>query len=158
MNKIALALIAAGSCLVSAGSAYAQLPSRPFLFGLWEGTMTVVQPNADGSPMLPPYSGEQFHFRLDIGESNLVMYFEQGENQWVAVGEGADLRLNEQGRSAIVMAVMSVEPVTQSRVFNIVRWDEQQLTVYLSQIISKGPNGEPPTHFGAMGQMTRIEQ
>lgn len=157
MKKLAIALLSVSS-LISGASAFAQLPTQPYLFGLWEGTMTVVQPGGDG-PMLPPFDGaSQSQFRLDIRDTNLVMYFPTGPDEWTPVGEGADLRLNEQGRSAIVMAGMRVDPFTETWVINVVRWDEENITVYLSRVMSPNPDGTPATRIGALGQMKRIEQ
>ena len=150
MRKIGIVLTLVCASLLS-GIALAQLPSKPYLVGVWEGNMTVME-DREGNPMLPPFAAQQ-PFRLDIRETNLVMYFPTGDpsNPWLALGEGADLRLNQAERSAIVIAQVGQNP-TVTMMLNIVRWDEQNLTVYMSRVTG----GEMPAAFGAMGQMKRV--
>ena len=156
MKRLALFLSTCIVCIYSGGSAYGQLPSEPYLYGVWEGVLTVVEQREDGNPMLPPYNAQQFPFRLDIRDTNLVMFF-QGGDGWVGIGEGADLRLNRQGRSAVVLVGMSAGDPTETWMLNLTRWDEETLTVYLSQVVSRnGATGEVPTTFGALGQLMRI--
>ena len=158
MQKIAIfSILAAPLLLLGNQAAFAQLPSQPYLYGVWEGVMTVVEQREDGDAAVAPFDGQRFAFRLDIRDTNLVMYFQQGPDQWVGIGEGADLRLNEQGRSAIVLAAMSQGDPTETWMLNLTRWNEESLTVYLSQVVSRnGESGAAPTTFGALGQMTRV--
>ena len=158
MKRLALFLSVGIACLGSGGAANGQLPSQPYLYGVWEGVMTVVEQREPGNPMLPPFNAQQFPFRLDIRDTNLVMYF-QGGDGWVGIGEGADLRLNEQGRSAIVLAAMSAGDPSETWMINVTRWNEQTLMVYLSQVVSRnGQTGDGPTTFGALGQMMKVSE
>jgi hypothetical protein len=147
-------LIALCACSLP-GLSVAQLPSQPFLTGIWEGTMTVVEDKGQGSPMLPPFQGEQFPFRLDIRNTNLVFYF-RTQDGWTGIGEGSDLRLNQEGRSAVVVASLPAGELAETWMINVARWDEQSITVYLSRVTSAdGKNAQRPASFAAIGQMTR---
>jgi hypothetical protein len=159
MRRIIIILIAVyASCL--SGTSVAQQPTQPFLFGLWEGTMTVVERRDEGDALLPPLQGEQFPFRLDIKNTNLVMYF-RTQDGWFGIGEGSDLRLNQQDRSAIVIAAFPGEGTdpTETWTLNVARWNEDSIVVYLSQVTSANEgNGQPPVSFAAFGQMMRAAQ
>jgi hypothetical protein len=157
MKKIFAILAVASVVFLTGGPASAQLPSQPYLFGVWEGVMTVVPQGDGGDPVVPPFEGEQFSFRLDIRDTNLVMLFPDGQGGWVGIGEGADLRLNQAGRSAIVVAAMSADEPTETWMLNLTRWDEETLAVYLSQLVSPDDaNGQPARPFKAFAQMRRI--
>jgi hypothetical protein len=141
---------------LSSAAALAQQPSQPFLFGIWEGTMTVIDDAPEGSAAVPPFQGEQFPFRLDIRNTNLVMYF-RTQDGWTGIGEGADLRLNQEGRSAIVVAQIPAGDLTETWMLNIARWDEENIAVHLSRITSADKGGSPPpASFTAFGQMKRV--
>jgi hypothetical protein len=134
------------------------LPSEPYLFGVWEGEMSVIEERADGDPATPPFQGERFPFRVDIKNTNLIFYF-RGQDGWLPIGDGSDLRLNQAGRSAIVVAALPAGELTETWMLNLVRWDEATLLVYLSRLLSRdGANSQPPVSFGAIGQMTRLEE
>ena len=121
-------------------------PSRPYLTGKWEGVMTGIGAELDGSPsMVPPFDEArgQFGFRLDIRETNLVMYFRNGD-QWISLGEGQDLRTNEQGRSAIaVTSVNAANGGIEAMVLNIMLWNEETIAVHMSRVTGAGPDGGP---------------
>ena len=120
--------------------------------------MTVVPQDAD-KPLVEPFDGQKFNFRLDIKDTNLVMYLQNGPDSWVGIGEGADLRLNQAGRSAIVIAALAAGDPTETWMLNITRWDEQNLAVFLTQLVSPDDaNGQPARPFLAYGQMQRISQ
>jgi len=158
MKKFLSILVAAPAIVLCGTSAVAQLPSTPYLFGEWEGVMTVA-PQVDRNPMVEPLQGEQFTFRLDIRDTNLVMKFPNGQGGWAAIGEGADLRLNQQGRSAIVIAAMANGDPTETWMLNITRWDEENIAVFLSQVVSPDDtNGQPARPFKAFGKMQRISE
>ena len=164
MKRYFLGMIAAVTGMLASGSALAQLPTEPYLFGVWEGTMTIVPDRAEGSPPAVVGQGDQFPFRLNIRDTNLVMFFQVGPDEWRGIGENADLQLNRAGRSAVVIAAMSNgrdqdgNPITtETWMLNIVRWNEELITVHLSQVKSKDPaSGAAPTSFAAVGQMKRI--
>lgn len=148
-------------CLL-AQPASAQEPSKPFLTGKWEGVMTVVGPEADGSPsVLPPMEAArgQFGYRLDIRQTNLVMYFQQGSD-WIGMGEGLDLRLNQEGRSSVVIAQLrgSNPDSIEVMMLNIVRWDEDTLAVFMSRQTGAGSSGtEPPQPLVFFGRLNRAD-
>jgi hypothetical protein len=159
-----LARLATACCavLLFVNSASAQAPSRPFLTGKWEGVMTGVGANADGSTaIVPPFDPQrgQVGFRLDIRQTNLVMYFQNGA-EWIGVGEGQDLRTNEQGRSAIVITAFPVPSGAREAIMlNIVRWNEETIAVYMSRVTGVDPNGggSPPAPINLMGILNRAE-
>lgn len=158
MRTLVAFFITLCACLAPAGFAFAQLPSQPFLTGIWEGTMTVVEDKGQGSPALPPFQGEQFPFRLDIRNTNLVFYF-RTQNGWTGIGEGSDLRLNQDGRSAIVVASLPAGELSETWMINVARWNEESITVYLSRVTSADEKaGRPPQSFAAIGQMQRVKQ
>lgn len=157
MRKFIALFVTLCACTLP-GLAAAQLPSQPFLTGIWEGTMTVIEDKGQGSPMLPPFQGEQFPFRLDIRNTNLVFYF-RAQDGWTGIGENSDLRLNQEGRSAIVVASLPAGELTETWMINVMRWDEQNITVYLSRVTSADQKGgQPPQSFAALGQMQRVKQ
>ena len=159
MKTVRTLLAAAGATALLLGSAVAQLPTQPYLFGEWEGIMTVVPQQDVGAAVAYPFNGEQFQFRLAIGETNLVMKFPDGQGGWASIGEGADLRLNQAGRSAIVVAAMAVGDPTETWMLNIARFDELNIAVFLSQVVSPADTqGQPARPFKAFGQMQRISQ
>jgi hypothetical protein len=148
MKNLARILALGSVVLLFAQSVSAQAPSRPFLTGKWEGVMTGVGANADGSAsVVPPMQAErgQVGFRLDIRGDNLVMHFQVGENQWQALGDNADLRLNDAGRSAIVIVNLGSEVM----MLNIVRWDEPTLVVHMSRV--------GPQVVNSMGSLTKTD-
>lgn len=118
--------------------------------------MTVIVERGENPPMLPPFTGEQFLFRLDIRNTNLVFYFRDGD-RWVGIGEGRDLRLNQQDRSAIVVASLPAGDVTETWMLNVARWDEETIAVYLSRVTSAhAPTSQRAASFGALGQLKRV--
>lgn len=136
-----------------------QGPSRPYLTGKWEGVMTRVGAEDDGSPSaVPPFDNtrDQYGFRLDIRERNLVMYFQSGD-QWISLCEGQDLRTNEQGRSAVVItALNAANGGIETMVLNIMRWNEDTIAVHMSRVSGAGPNGgELPPPVNSMGILNR---
>lgn len=156
-----IARILAVSCLgfLTVQLASAQVPSRPFLTGKWEGVMTLVGPQPDGSPTIaPPFEGGQFGFRLDIRQTNLVMYFQSGAD-WIAFGEGQDLRLNEQGRNSIVIAALpagATGNLIETMMLNISRWDEETITVHMSRVTQADEaSGQPASSVNSMGRFGR---
>lgn len=158
MRTIVALFITLCASALTAGVAIAQLPSQPFLTGIWEGTMTVVEDKGQESTMLPPFQGEQFPFRLDIRNSNLVFFF-RTQDGWTGIGEGSDLRLNQEGRSAIVVASLPAGELSETWMINVARWNEESITVYLSRVTSADEKaGQPPQSFAAIGQMTRVNQ
>lgn len=159
MKTLNTRLAAACAVMLFSGSALSQLPTQPFLFGEWEGVMTVVPQQDDGAGLAYPFDGQQFMFRLAIGETNLVMKFSDNQGGWVPIGEGSDLRLNQAGRSAIVIAAMSDQEPTETWMLNITRWDEENISVFWSQLTSPAEaNGAPANPVTAFGQMQRISQ
>lgn len=133
--------------------------SRPFLQGDWEGVLTAVGPEADGSPsILPPFQAArgQVGFRLAIGETNLVMYFQNGSD-WVALGEGQDLRLNQAGRSSIVItALPATENSIETMMLNIMRWEEDAILVHMSRVTGADEKaGTGPGVVNLMGLLGR---
>lgn len=152
--KYALAGVAV---VLTVQAALAQAPSRPFLTGKWEGVMTGVGPLPDGSPSVaPPLDPQrgQYGYRLDIRQTNLVMQFQNGD-QWISFGEGQDLRLNEQGRSAVVIAALGApNGGIETMMINIVRWNEDTIAVHVSRVTG-GAGGEPPPPVNSMGILNR---
>jgi hypothetical protein len=145
--------------LVVGGQDSTSLLSRPFLTGVWEGVMTGVGAQPDGSPSVtPPFDAArgQYRFRLNIGTTNLVMYFQNGD-QWIGLGEGQDLRTNEQGRSAIVStSLQAANGATEALMLNIVRWDELTIAVQMSRVTGAGPRGGAlPLPVNSMGILNR---
>jgi hypothetical protein len=159
MKKFLSILAATSAIFLSGNSAIAQLPTTPYLFGVWEGVMTVVPPQESGAPLVAPFEGQQFGFRLDIRDTNLVLYLPDGQGGWFGIGEGSDLRLNDAGRSAIVVAALASGDPTETWMLNITRWDEENLAVFLSQLVSPDDaNGAPAKPFKAYALMQRIEE
>ena len=163
MNRT-LSILVATAALVGAGTAaFAQLPTQPYLFGMWEGTMSVVPQQDDGNGLPYPFdTQEQFPMRLDIKDTNLVIHVPDGQGGFVPVGQGADLRLNQAGRSAIVIAAMSDGSnggPTDTWMLNITRWNEQQIAVFWSQVQSAdAASGAPVRASKYFGFMERISQ
>ena len=157
MKNLARILAIGAVVLLYVQPASAQLPSRPFLTGKWEGVLTGVGPNADGSPsMVPPMQPErgQVGFRLDIRGDNLVMYFQSGDN-WIGLGEGQDFRLNDVDRSAIVItALAAAGGAIESMMLNIVRWDEESIVIHMSRVTGAA-GGQGPQLVNLMGSMTK---
>lgn len=152
LGTVLISLCAFLALAVSRG----QLPSQPFLTGVWEGVMTVVLERGDNPPMQPPFQGEQFRFRLDIKNTNLVFYF-RDQDRWVGIGEGRDLRLNQEDRSAIVVASLPAGDLTETWMLNVMRWDEENITVHLSRVTSAdAKTAQRPASFGALGQLKRV--
>jgi hypothetical protein len=158
-----LARIFAASCAVMlfVHSASGQAPSRPFLTGKWEGVMTGVGANPDGSSTsVPPFDAArgQYGFRLDIRQTNLVMHFQNGD-QWIGLGEGQDLRTNEQGRSAVVITALNgSNGGIEAMMLNIVRWNEETIAVHMSRVTGAGPSGGAlPPPINSMGILNRAE-
>lgn len=160
MKTLARLATACVAGLLLINSTFAQPPSRPFLQGKWEGVMTGVGANPDGSPTeLPPFDPArgQFGFRLDIRATNLVMYFQNGD-QWIGLGEGLDLRTNELGRSAVVIAALPAQNGgREAMMLNIVRWNETTIAVFMSRVTGAGPNGDMPTSLTTMGIFNRAQ-
>lgn len=157
MRKLVALILTLCACALPAGLAVAQLPSQPFLTGIWEGTMSVIE-DRDGGPAVPPFQGEQFPFRLDIRNTNLVFYF-RTQDGWTGIGEGSDLRLNQEGRSAIVVASLPAGDRSETWMLNVTRWDEQNIIVHLSRVTSADEKaGQAPQSFSALGQMQRVTQ
>lgn len=144
-----------------AHAASAQELSRPYLQGKWEGVMTGVAALPDGSPSsVPPFDPArgQYGFRLEIRATNLVMYFQNGD-QWIALGEGMDLRTNEQGRSGVVITALNgSNGGIEAMMLNIVRWTEDSIAVHMSRVTGAGPNGGAlPPPVNSMGILNRAE-
>ena len=159
MKKFLSLLVVTVGVIYTGASALAQLPTQPYLFGEWEGVMSVVPQQDSGNGVAYPFNGEQFQFRLDIRDTNLVMKFPDGQGGWAALGEGADLRLNQAGRSAIVIAAMANGDPTETWMLNVTRWDEENIAVFLSQLVSPDDgNGAPARPFKAFGFMQRISK
>jgi hypothetical protein len=158
--KILGKLLAVGlGVVLFAQVASSQAPSRPLLTGKWEGVMTGVGAQTDGSASLvPPFDAQrgQYGFRLDIRQTNLVMYFQNGD-QWIGLGEGQDLRLNEQGRTSIVItALQGANGGIEAMMLNIVRWNEDTIAVHMSRVTGAGPDGgQLPPPVNSMGLLGR---
>lgn len=150
------------AAILFAQSASGQELTRPYLTGKWEGVMTGVGALPDGSPApVPPFNAAlgQYGFRLEIRQTNLVMYFQSGD-QWVALGEGADLRTNEQGRSAVVITALRNQQNggMEAMMLNIVRWTEDSIAVHMSRVTGAGPSGgELPPPVNSMGILNRAQ-
>lgn len=158
MRRLIALVVTLCAVALPAGLAVAQLPSQPFLTGIWEGTMAVIEERGDGPPKVPPFQGEQFPFRLDIRNTNLVFYF-RTQDGWTGIGEGSDLRLNQEGRSAIVVASLPAGERSETWMLNVTRWDEENIIVHLSRVTSADEKaGQPPQTFSALGQMQRVRQ
>lgn len=159
MKTLVKFALAGVTLVLSAQAALAQAPSRPFLTGKWEGIMTGVGPLADGSPaVLPPFDAQRgtYGYRLDIGATNLVMQFQDGNGQWISFGEGQDLRLNEQGRTAIVIAALGASNGgIDAMMINIVRWDEDTIAVHVSRVTGAAGGDLPPAPVNSMGRLNR---
>jgi hypothetical protein len=163
MNKTIFRMAAVAALLGAGTAALAQLPTQPYLFGLWEGVMSVVPQQDDGNGLAYPFNTqEQFPFRLDIKDTNLVIHVPDGQGGFIPVGQDADLRLNQAGRSAIVIAAMSDGSdggPTDTWMLNITRWNEEQIAVYWSQVQSAdAANGTPVRASKYFGFMERISQ
>jgi hypothetical protein len=147
--------------MLFAHPASAQELTRPYLTGKWEGVMTGIGPQADGTTAaVPPFDPArgQFGFRLEIRQTNLVMYFQNGD-QWIGLGEGMDLRTNEVGRSAIVITALNgANGGIEAMMLNIVRWTEDSIAVHMSRVTGAGPSGGPlPPPINAMGILNRAQ-
>jgi hypothetical protein len=121
--------------------------------------MTGIGAPPDGSSSVtPPFDAArgQYGFRLDIRQTNLVMYFQNGD-QWIALGEGQDLRTNEQGRSAIVITALNgSNGGIEAMMLNIVRWNETTIAVQMSRVTGAGPDGGAlPPPVNSMGILNR---
>lgn len=137
--------------------------SRPYLTGKWEGVMTGVGPLADGSSSsVPPFDPArgQYGFRLEIRQTNLVMYF-QSPDGWLALGnaEGQDLRTNEKDRTAVVITALGAQNGgIDTMMLNIVRWTEDSIAVHMSRVTGAGPSGgQVPPPINSMGILNRAE-
>lgn len=134
--------------------------SRPYLQGKWEGVMTGVGPRADGAPSaVPPFdpSRGQYGFRLEIRQTNLVMYFQNGD-QWIPLGnqEGQDLRTNEDRRTAVVITALgATNGGIDTMMLNIVRWTEDSIAVHMSRVTGAGTGTEVPPPINSMGILNR---
>jgi hypothetical protein len=158
MKKISRILLVSGLGILFMQLASAQMPSRPFLQGKWEGVMTVVAAQPDGSPTIsPPMQGAgQYGFRLDIRQTNLVMYFQNGD-QWIGLGEGQDLRLNEAGRNSIVITALQPSANSiETMMLNITRWDEDTIAVHMSRVSS--PDAEAGTSVSTINSFGRFQR
>jgi hypothetical protein len=84
------------------------------------------------------------------------MYFRNGD-QWISLGEGQDLRTNEQGRSAVaITALNAANGGIETVMLNIVRWNEDSIAVHISRVSGAGPNGGPlPPSVDSMGILER---
>lgn len=154
MKNIARLIVGCCAFWLIVQSASAQAPSRPFLTGKWQGVMTAVQAEADGSPhVMPPIEGPgQIGFRLDIRADNLVLYFQSGD-QWAGIGEGLDLRTYEQGRSAITTVALPAGENLEVMQLNIVRYDEDTIGVFMTRVTG----GAQPSAITMLGRLTRAD-
>lgn len=124
--------------------------------------MTGIGALPDGSPAsVPPFDPArgQYGFRLEIRATNLVMYFQNGD-QWIALGEGMDLRTNEQNRSAVVITALRNQQNggMEAMMLNIARWTEDSIAVHMSRVTGSGPNGgEMPPPINSMGILNRAD-
>jgi len=137
-----------------------EILSRPYLTGKWEGVMTGVGPAATGAPAaVPPFDQTrgQYGFRLEIRQTNLVMYF-QGADGWIPLGnaEGADLRTNEKDRTAVVITALGAnDGAIDTMMLNIVRWTEDSIIVHMSRVQGPGNDGQVPPPVNSMGILNR---
>jgi len=157
MKKVIRILAVGCLGILSTQLATAQIPSRPFLQGKWEGIMTVVTPQPDGSPTIaPPLQGAQYGFRLDIRQTNLVMYFQNG-TEWIGLGEGQDLRLNPpDGRNTIVITALPAGNAIETMMLNITRWDEDTILVHVTRVAGgDSAAGQAPTTINSIGRFAR---
>jgi len=116
-----------------------------------------VSANPDGSPIaVPPFNPAlgELGFRLEIRPTNLVMYFQNGD-EWIGVGNqpGQDLRTNENGRTGVVITGLGAEIM----MLNVVRWKEDEIAVHMSRVAPAGPDGAVPPPINLMGILTRTE-
>jgi len=162
MNTLARLFLAGCALALSAQIASAQAPSRPFLTGKWAGVLTVV--DAPGLPdeVIPPFPtdpGRQLGFRLDIAQTNLTMQLQAAENNWIEIGRDADLRTNEQGRTAVVVTALGnpAQPPLETMVLNIVRWDEDTIGVFMSRVTTLQEGQEEPQHLTFLGRLNRAD-
>lgn len=161
MKKIAILLVYLGAALCT-HVAVAQQPSLPFLFGVWEGAMTVIPERAEGgAPAVFPFEGQAMPLsRLNIRKTNLVLYFQGPDGSLQQMGEQLDFRLNEQGRSAVVIIALQPQGEggpTETWMVNIARWDEETIAVHVSRVTSgSGDAAQPPVSFAAFGQMRKV--
>jgi hypothetical protein len=161
MKTLVRLVTACFAVVLFAHTAMAQELSRPYLQGKWEGVMTGIGPQADGSPSsVPPFDPArgQYGFRLEIKATNLVMYFQNGD-QWIPLGEGMDLRTNEQGRSGVVITALNAQNGgIDAMMLNIVRWTEDSIAVHMSRVTGAGPNGGAvPPPVNSAGILNRAE-
>jgi hypothetical protein len=155
MKKLSRILAVACLGFLSVQLASAQMPSRPFLQGKWEGVMTVVVPPDSGPLVMPPFQGPQYGFRLDIRQTNLVMYFQNG-TEWIALGEGQDLRLNESGRNSIVITALPAGNAIETMMLNITRWDEETIFIHMSRVSGVDEDaGRAASTINSMGRFGR---
>jgi hypothetical protein len=161
MKTLVRLVTACCAILLFAHAASAQELSRPYLTGKWEGVMTGVGALPDGTPaVVPPFDPTrgQIGFRLDIRQTNLVMYFQNGD-QWIGLGEGMDLRTNENGRSAVVITALNAQGgAIEAMMLNIVRWSEDSIAVHMSRVTGAGPSGgQLPPPVNMMGILNRAQ-
>lgn len=134
--------------------------SRPFLQDTWQGVLTAVGLDGDPTPgVYPPFPndpGRQLGFQLAIGQTNLVLYLQNGEN-WIPIGEGQDLRLNDEGRSSIVITALPAGEAIEVWVLNIMRWEEHTLLVHLSRTTGANEAAQQgPGVLNLMGILNRV--
>ena len=143
------------------GDEFIEYPvSRPLLTGRWGGVMTAVGLQGDPAPgVFPPFPndpGRQLGFQLAIEQTNLVIYLQNGEN-WIPIGEGQDLRLNDQGRSSIVITALPAGNAIEVWLLNIMRWKEDSLLVHLSRTTGADESAQlAPSVLNLMGELERI--
>lgn len=155
MKTLARLVTACCAAMLVAHTVSAQELSRPYLQGKWEGVMTGVGAQPDGSPAsAPPFDPArgQLGFRLEIRPTNLVMYFQNGD-QWIPVGDqpGQDLRTNENRRTGVVITGLGAEIM----MLNLMRWKEDEIAVHMSRVAPAGPDGVVPPPINLMGILAR---
>jgi hypothetical protein len=135
--------------------------SRPFLQDTWQGVLTAVGLDGDPRPgVYPPFPndpGRQLGFQLAIAQTNLVLYLQNGEN-WIPIGEGQDLRLNDEGRSSIVITALPAGgDAIEVWLLNIMRWEEDTLLVHLSRTTGANEAAQQgPAVLNLMGLLDRV--
>ena len=124
--------------------------------------MTGIGALADGSTaVVPPFDAArgQYGFRLDIRATNVVMYFQSGD-QWIGLGEGQDLRMNPpDGRGTVVITALGAQNGgVEAMMLNIVRWNETTIAVAMTRVTGAGSNGGAlPPSVNSMGVLNRAE-
>jgi hypothetical protein len=99
--------------------------------------------------------GAQYGFRLDIRQTNLEMYFQNGTD-WIGLGEGQDLRLNEAGRNSIVITALPAGNAIETMMLNITRWDEDTIVVHMSRVSGADEaNGKAASTINSIGRFGR---